>query len=181
MGAYSIWPILELRALGRAIDSGADAELAERIDVASVQRAFVKQVVASYAKLIGITPHSLLQQVALSAAEHMAEPLLADLANVDVVAEMLRTGQLFGTVRAITKTQRRLDLDAGIWRLYWASEYAIDDHRISLPVGAQASEQFRLTLRRVGMRWVLSGILLPEPMRETLARELERSIKNVGQ
>jgi hypothetical protein len=43
-----------------------------------------------------------------------------------------------------------------------------------LPAGAEAAEQFRLRMQVLKWRWKLTGIDLPEKLRDQFARELAK-------
>jgi hypothetical protein len=55
-----------------------------------------------------------------------------------------------------------------------ASEYGLGHFIIGLPADVEPAEQFRLRMQLLQWRWKLTGIDLPEKLRNQIARELAK-------
>ena len=60
------------------------------------------------------------------------------------------------------------------WTAWLASEYGLGHFRIGLPADVEPAEQFRLRMQLLQWRWKLTGIDLPDRLRNQVARELAK-------
>jgi hypothetical protein len=60
------------------------------------------------------------------------------------------------------------------WKAWISSYYGLGSFSIALPFDAEAAERFRLRMQLLGWHWKLTGIDLPERLRDQVARELAK-------
>jgi hypothetical protein len=58
------------------------------------------------------------------------------------------------------------------WSAWLSSEYGLGRFSIWLPPGIAESNQFRLRMQLLQWRWKVTGIDLPDKLRDQIAREL---------
>lgn len=172
IGGYSVWPFAALYALVRAVEARDEAAVAARLDVAQLKRDFVAQVLHAYRRITGAAPGLLTEQFALAVAASIADPMVARMVTSEAVADLLRTGWPSSALDARPAGFDGIDFDGAAWRLYASSEYGLGEFRLWVPVDAPTERQYRVTLTREGLTWRLSGVRLPAPIQERLAREL---------
>jgi hypothetical protein len=60
------------------------------------------------------------------------------------------------------------------WKAWMSSYYGLGSFSIALPFDEEAVEQFRLRMQLLGWHWKLTGIDLPQRLRDQVARELAK-------
>jgi len=63
---------------------------------------------------------------------------------------------------------------ASVWAAWLSAEYGIGRFSIGVPVSASSAEQFRIRMELLQWRWKLTGVELPESVRNQFAKELAK-------
>jgi hypothetical protein len=180
IGYFLASPFIGLARLRAAIEARNAAALTERVDFRRLRRSLGGQIVDTYLEISGrgkkLGP--LGSSIVASTATSLADPLLADLVNPEVVLDLL-------SGRGVAATSLKLPAGLGplpknafgsLWQAFANCEYGIGNFYISLPANAAPTDQFRLRLQVLQSNWKLTEIGLPERLRIELAKELQRRI-----
>jgi hypothetical protein len=172
--AYSAWPFYELFKLVRAVQARDVATVSRRVDFTALSRSLSEQIVRSYARISGTPMSPLTQQMVFSVGAGLAEPVVSKMVTPDAVADLIRVGWPVAVLGAKPDEFTGINFRGDAWRLYLKSEYGWDEFRLWVPVDKPQREQYRVTLKRNGLTWTLTGVLLPEPVQDRVAQELVR-------
>jgi hypothetical protein len=175
LAGYWAWPFLELRALAAALQARDVTKLNEQVDYARLRRSFTEQIIAAYLRVtgraskLGVFGSSLATAVGAS----IVDPWVSQIVNPENLAELLRGGTVaselgtvsfkFGDLPSSTNTT---------WNAWLSSQYGLGRFSIGLPPGAATTNQFRLRMQLLHWHWKVTGIDLPETLRDQIAREL---------
>lgn len=176
--AFVASPYVALYELGRGVEAGDGATVAERINF----RALRHSTIANLATEVGAARAGSVTasdaQLAASAIAAAADPLIAPYLTGAGVVSLLRPAgsepsdmarSAFATRE--TGLARLVDiLGSSSWRGF-RTVYFI------LPPGASRDHRFRLQLRFSRLRWRLVGLELPAATRKRLAAELVRRVR----
>jgi hypothetical protein len=172
--SYSAWPFYGLFELVGAAKTGDEGSVSERVDFPALRQSLTEQMLSTYMRLTGTGGGSFLtQQLALTVAGSMADPLVAEMVTAKAIIELVRTGwpsAALGPPPA--QFQQAINFDSSAWRLYANSEYGFNEFRLWVPADKPRTEQYRLVMQRQGTAWKLSGVRLPVAIQEDLARKL---------
>jgi hypothetical protein len=173
--AYSVWPFIALFELVEAVRARDLPAVTDRVDVPALSRSLSHQVMQGYARVAGGPSSPLAQQLVISLGSGLADPMVQKMVTPDAVADLIQVGW------PVAVLGRKLDDVPGIgyagnaFQLYLNSEYGLDEFRLWLPVDKPLPEQYRLTMRRSGLRWKLIGVVLPERVRDRLGQEIVKA------
>jgi len=172
--AYAAWPLLDLKRIADAIDARDAGRFTELLDVNELKRSIASQVARAHLKLTN--PTRRLSPLALNMATN-AGIVLAD----SYVIEIVKSERLFDLLKpARIETFAGPNINPQAWaapnlrnagKLLSAAEYRGRNFYVTLPLSAQAPQQFRLRLKLTEWKWKLAGIDLPEELQLRLARE----------
>jgi hypothetical protein len=172
--AWAAWPFYALYDLGRAIQAADVRTIEQRIDFPQLRRSLSGQVMTAYARINGIKVDNAGFMVGLGSS--IADPLVEKLLTPEAIAQLM-SGQW---PNALSGDRPRdfsgLDFNAlgSALQLYLASDYGLGEFRVPVPVGVPVEQQFRIRLELSGLTWKLTGLDLPYPVQERLARELTK-------
>jgi hypothetical protein len=116
--------------------------------------------------------------IATGVGASMADPLLADLVNPEMMLDLLSGSGVSTASLQIPAGLGPFSKDAlgSAWQIFINTEYGIGIFYIRLPTSTAATEQFRLRFQVLQWNWKITAIDLPERLRVELAKELQRRI-----
>jgi hypothetical protein len=180
IGYFLAAPFIGLARLHAAIEARNAAALSERVDFSRLRRSLGSQIVDTYLEISGKGKKlgRLGSSIVAGTAVSLADPLLADLVNPEVMLDLLAGRGVATTSLKLPAGLGPLPKDAfgSLWRAFANCEYGIGNFYISLPVNVAPADQFRLRLQVLQWDWKLTEIGLPERLRIDLAKELQRRI-----
>jgi hypothetical protein len=98
---------------------------------------------------------------------------VSQIVNPENLAELLRGGTVSSELGAVSFKFGDLPLSLNTaWNVWLSSEYGLGRFSIGLRPGAAATNQFRLRMQLLQWHWKVTGIDLPETLRDQIAREL---------
>ena len=92
-----------------------------------------------------------------------------------ILAELLRGGTVASELGPVSF--KFGDLPASLnnaWSVWLGSEYGVGRFSVGLPPDTAVSNQFRLRMQLLDWRWKVTGIGLPERLRDQIAQELAK-------
>jgi hypothetical protein len=173
---YWAWPFFGLRALSADLQARNAAALSQQVDFELLRRSLVGQIIATYLRITGrerkLGP---LSPLASAIGASIVDPWVSQIVNPENLIELLRGGTIQTELGA---TSFKMELPkfslSTAWNAWLSSEYGLGNFSIGLPVYAEAAEQFRLRMQLLEWSWKLTGVDLPEKLRDQLARELAK-------
>jgi hypothetical protein len=181
---FSLWPVVELYRLARAIETRDLETVSRHVDWAAVRISVTRQVIDSYLQLTGRDNRigRLGRDIAIDAGVAVMQPAIAEATSSERLLKLLAEG--WPKAAFPTGSYGRIDLTsgglAGLWALYLGSEWRLRDFVVLVPVSVPAKDRFGLGLRLVQWRWKLYRIQLPEELRIRLAKELIKATDKNG-
>jgi hypothetical protein len=175
--AYWAWPFVGLRALADGLQARNAAVLSEQVDFIRLRRSLSAQIIEAYLRVTGrasglggLTP--LVSAVGAS----IVDPWVSQIVNPDNLVELLKGGTIqteLGPTSFKFGELPKLSLRTA-WNAWLSSQYGLGRFSIGLPADAAADEQFRLQMQLSDWRWKLTGIDLPQKLRDQIARDLAK-------
>jgi Protein of unknown function (DUF2939) len=154
---YWVWPFFGLKALGVAVQTGNATALSEQVDFGSLRRSLAEQIIRTYLRITGrASKLGPLNALAPAVGASIVDPWVLQIINSENLVALLRGG---------TNTA---------WDAWLSSKYGLGRFSIGWPVDVTATEQFRLRMQLISWRWKLTGIDLPDKLRDQFARELAK-------
>jgi hypothetical protein len=174
---YWAWPFFGLRALAAALQTHNAAALNELVDFEYLRRYLTAQIIATYLHITGrdnkLGPfRALVPAVGAS----IVDPWVSQIINPENLIELLQGGTIQSELGSISIKTRELPnfTMSNAWKVWISSYYGLGSFSISLPTDGEAVEQFRLRMQLLDWHWKLTGIDLPERLRDQVARELAK-------
>jgi hypothetical protein len=179
---FMISPFVALYDLAKAVEARDTARISERVNFRALRTSLSRQIVGEYLK----TPNGaqefsgLDRQMAMNAGSAVLNPLVEQLVTPEALLDLLEDGwpqQAAGDATGSPATPIRFDLGSigQAWRLFITSEtQGFRSITIPYPNSVPKERQFRLTLRLSGTTWRLTGVELPQALRENLAKRAVR-------
>ena len=174
---YWAWPFVGLRALAAALQAHNAAALSEQVYFARLRNSLAQQIIAAYLRVTGRESKlGAFAPIASTVGASIVDPLVSQIINPENLIELLRGGTIESELSATS-------FNIGIfphfslsdaWDVWWGSEYGLGRVSIGLPANAEAVEQFRLRMQLLQWRWKITGLDLPQKLRDQLARELAK-------
>ena len=173
---YWAWPFFRLRALSADLQARNAAALSEQVDFELLRRSLTGQIIATYLRITGreskLGP---LSPLVSAIGSSIVDPWVSQIVNPENLIELLRGGTIQTELGA---TSFKMELPnfslSTAWKAWLSSEYGLGNFSIGLPVYAEAAEQFRLRMQLLEWSWKLTGVDLPEKLRDQFARELAK-------
>lgn len=175
VAAYSAWPFVALYDLLGAVRERNLGAVAAQVDFSALSRSLAEQIMRGYARIPGAPSSPLAQQLMISLGAGLADPLVERMVTPEAVADLIQVGWPVAVLGSKPDDVPGINYRGDGWKLYLASEYGIDEFRLWLPVDKPLPEQYRLTLRRSGLTWKLSGVVLPEAVQNRFAQEIAKA------
>ncbi len=171
LAAYFASPLVALYQIGSAVEARDAAALEGRLVLPSIRRSFNRQIVEVYRKATGkpLPLGAMARRFALSAAD----PIVARLITVNALLDLLGKGEA-GDAASVPIDRAPLTSNAlgSVWQLWLSADYLGRTFYVHLPSDRARAKQFRVEMRLSNWRWRITGIDLPEDLKEQLAREL---------
>ena len=174
---YWAWPFVGLRTLAAALQAHNAAALSEQVDFPRLRRSLAQQIIFAYLRVTGRESKlGALAPIASNVGASIVDPLVSQIINPENLIELLRGGTIESELGATS-------FNIGIfphfslsdaWDVWLGSEYGLGRVSIGLPANADAVEQFRLRMQLLQWRWKITGLDLPQNLRDQLARELAK-------
>ena len=148
----------------------------EDIDYARVRRSFTEQIIGAYLHVTGraskLGPFG---SVATAIGSSIVDPWVSQIVNPENLAELLRGGTISSELGPVSFKLGDLPSSLNIaWSAWLSSQYGLGRFSIWLPPGAAEINQFRIRMQLLRWRWKVTGIDLPEKLRDQIAGELAK-------
>jgi hypothetical protein len=174
---YWVWPFFGLKALGAAVQTGNATALSEQVDFGSLRRSLAEQIIRTYLRITGreskLGP---LNALAPAVGASIVDPWVLQIINPENLVALLRGGTIQSELGAVSFNLGQLpslSLNTA-WNAWLSSKYGVGRFSIGWPVDVTATEQFRLRMQLISWHWKLTGIDLPDKLRDQFARELAK-------
>jgi hypothetical protein len=179
---FMVSPFVALYDLSKAIEARDMDRITERVNFNALRVSLARQILGEYLKTQDLD--GLGQQAAAQAGTAVLNPVLEELITPQAVIDLLDDGQL----QQAAGTQGRnggffpLGLDTvslgKAWQTFIMSEtQGFRAITIPLPADEPRDNQFKITLRLRATTWRLTGIELPEPLKEELIKRAAAATK----
>jgi hypothetical protein len=101
---------------------------------------------------------------------------VSEIINPENLAQLLRGGTVSSELGPVSFRFGNLPSSSLnlAWSAWLSSEYGLGRFSIWLPPGAAETDQFRRRMQLLQWRWKLTGIDLPEKLRDQIAEELAK-------
>jgi DUF2939 family protein len=170
---YWAWPFFTLRALAADLQARNATAVSEEVDYVRVRRFFAEQIIAAYLRITGRA--NKLGSLEAAVGVSIVDPWVSQIVNPENLSELLRGGTVASELGSVSF--KFWDLPASLntaWHAWLSSEYGVGRFSIGLPPDAPGSNQFRLRMQLLEWRWKVTGIGLPERLRDQIAQELAK-------
>ena len=177
-GIFTVSPFVALYDLSKAVEARDVARISERVNFNALRVSLAQQILGEYLKAQDLGP--LNRQVAAQAGAGTLNPVLEELVTPQALIDLLEDGQLRQTGGEAGATP--ITFDPGslhrAWQIFIASE-SQGFRAITIPLTPDEprDRQFRIDMRLSGTTWRLTGIDLPNPLREELIKRAAAASK----
>ena len=170
--AWSAWPFLALYDLARAAQTANVAAVERGVDFPALRRSLSGQIIQAYARVTGKKVDGGGLMVGIASA--FADPFVEKMLSPQALTDLLQNGWPREMLAERPEGIEGLDLNTigTALQLYFAADYGIGEFRVPVPVQFPAARQFGIRLTLTDWTWKLSGLDLPPPLQDRLAREL---------
>jgi hypothetical protein len=173
---YWAWPFFGLRALAEAVQVGDVKEINEQIDYPRIRRSFTEQIIGAYLRVTGRASQlGALGPLATAVGASIVDPWVSQIVNPENLAQLLRGGTVSSELGPVSFRFGDLPSNLNLaWYAWLSSEYWFNRFSVWLPPGVSQTDQFRLRMQLLQWRWKVTGLDLPEKLRDQIARELAK-------
>ena len=173
---YWAWPFFGLRALAGAVEAGDVTAINEKIDYPRLRRSFAEQIIGAYLRITGrASQFGALGPLATAVGASIVDPWVSQIVNPENLAQLLRGGTVSSELGPVSFRFGNLPSTLNLaWDAWLSSEYWFNRISIWLPPGALQTDQLRLRMQLLQWRWKITGIDLPEKLRDQIAAELAK-------
>jgi hypothetical protein len=173
---YWVWPFFGLRALAEAVQVGDVRAINGQIDYPRIRRSFTEQIIGAYLRVTGrASKLGGLSPLATAVGASIVDPWVSQIVNPENLAQLLRGGTVSSELGPVSFRFGNLPSTLNLaWGAWLSSEYGLGRFSIWLPSGASQANQFRLRMQLLQWHWKLTGIDLPEKLRDQIAGELAK-------
>jgi hypothetical protein len=173
---YWTWPFFDLRDLAAALQSGDVAAISEEVDYPRLRRSFTEQIIGAYLRITGRASQlGALGPLATAVGASIVDPWVSQIINPENLAKLLRGGTVSSELGPVSFRFGNLPSTLNLaWDAWLSSEYWFNRFSIWLPPGASQKDQFRLRMQLLQWHWKVTGIDLPEKLRDQIAGELAK-------
>ena len=149
-----------------------------RLNFDRLRASLTEQIASGYIRRSGVQPGPIAQQ-AIVVGLSVADPVIRKLVSPEALSELLAVGWPVAVVP--DPPPGTLGLNSGTlgtaWQVFGASHYGLARFEVSAPMGLPPANRFRLRFQLLAWRWQLVGITLPENIRDLLANEVIRTVR----
>jgi hypothetical protein len=173
---YWAWPLVGLRALAAALQASDVAAINEKVDYARVRHRFTEQIIGAYLRVTGrASKLGALGPLATTVGASIVDPWVSQIVNPENLAQLLRGGTVSTELGPVSFKFGNLPATLNLaWDAWLSSEYGLGHFSVWLPPGATEASQFRLRMQLLRWHWKITGIDLPEKLRDQIAGELAK-------
>ena len=173
---YWAWPFFALRGLAAAIQAGDVTAINEEVDYPRLRRSFTEQIISAYLRITGRARQlGALGPLATAVGASIVDPWVSQIVNPENLAQLLRGGTVSSELGPVSFRFGNLPSSLNLaWDAWLSSEYWFNRFSIWLPPGASQTDQFRLRMQLLRWRWKITGVDLPEKLRDQIAGELAK-------
>ena len=173
---YWAWPFFDLRALAGAVQAGDVTAINEKIDYPRLRRSFTEQIISAYLRITGRARQlGALGPLATAVGASIVDPWVSQIVNPENLAQLLRGGTVSSELGPVSFRFGNLPSTLNLaWDAWLSSEYWFNRFSIWLPPGASQTDQFRLRMQLLRWRWKITGVDLPEKLRDQIAGKLAK-------
>lgn len=174
-------PFVALYDLSKAVEAKDLARIEARVNFNALRVSLTRQLLGDYLeqKDLGGLNRQLVADAGAAALNPVVENLVTPQALVDLLEDgwpQQAAGSGNGSLSPV-----RLDLGSlrEAWRVFISSEsQGFRSITIPLPADASTENQFRIVMRLRGTTWRLSGLELPDALRENLTKRAVLAMKS---
>ena len=172
-------PFVALYDLSRSVEAKDLARIRERVNFNALRVSLSRQILGAFVD--GRDLSDLDRQFAIGAGAAILNPVVEELVTPEALVDLLEDGwpqQVAGGGNGEASPLRVDGASFGLaWRTYIASEsLGFRSITIPLPATAPKEKQFRVTLRLRGTTWRLTGIELPQSLRDVLIKRVSQTV-----
>ena len=172
-------PFVALYDLSRAVEAKDLARIGERVNFNALRVSLSRQILGAFVD--GRDLGDLDRQFAIGAGAAILNPVVVELATPEALVDLLEDGwpqQVAGGGNGEASPLRVDGASFGLaWRTYIASEsLGFRSITIPLPATEPKEKQFRVTMRLRGTTWRLTGIELPQSLRDVLIKRVSQTV-----
>jgi DUF2939 family protein len=173
---YWAWPFFDLRALAAALQAGDVTAINEEVDYTRLRRSFTEQIIGAYLRVTGRASQlGALGPLATAVGASIVDPWVSQIINPENLAQLLRGGTVSSELGPVSFRFGNLPSTLNLaWDAWLSSEYWFNRFSIWLPPGASQANQFRVRMQLLQWHWKVTGIDLPEKLRDQIAGELAK-------
>src|SRR6516225_3917053 len=173
---YWAWPFLALRGLAAALQAGDVTAINEEVDYPRLRRSLTEQIIGAYLRLTGRASQlGALGPLATAVGASIVDPWVSQIVNPENLAQLLRGGTVSTELGPVSFKFGNLPATLNLaWDAWLSSEYGLGHFSVWLPPGATEASQFRLRMQLLRWHWKITGIDLPEKLRDQIAGELAK-------
>jgi hypothetical protein len=173
---YWAWPFFDLRALAAALQAGDVTAINKEVDYPRLRRSFTEQIIGAYLRVTGRGAQlGALGPLATAVGASIVDPWVSQIATPENLAQLLRGGTVSSELGPVSFRFGNLPSTLNLaWNAWLSSEYWFGRFSIWLPPGASQADQFRLRMQLLQWHWKVTGIDLPETLRDQIAGELAK-------
>jgi hypothetical protein len=173
---YWAWPFFELRALAVAVQAGDVPAINEEVDYPRLRRSFTEQIIGAYLRVTGRASQlGALGPLATAVGASIVDPWVSQIVNPENLAQLLRGATVSSELGPVSFRFGNLPSTLNLaWDAWLSSEYWFNRFSIWLPPGASQADQFPLRMQLLQWHWKVTGIDLPEKLRDQIAVELAK-------
>jgi hypothetical protein len=116
-----------------------------------------------------------LSPLATAVGASIVDPWVSQIVNPENLAQLLRGGTVSSELGPVSFRFGNLPSTLNLaWDAWLSSEYGFGRFSIWLPPGASQANQFRFRMQLLQWHWKVTGIDLPEKLRDQIAGELAK-------
>jgi hypothetical protein len=162
--------------LAAALQAGDVTAINEEVDYPRLRRSFTEQIISAYLRVTGRASQlGALGPLATAVGASIVDPWVSQIVNPENLAQLLRGGTVSSELGPVSFRFGNLPSTLNLaWDAWLSSEYWFNRFSIWLPPGASQADQFRLRMQLLQWHWKVTGIDLPEKLRDQIAGELAK-------